>query len=235
VAPGADEDAPLFDPPAEGVEEITDETYGPLKVACEQVVAAALPDRALIVRPGLIVGPDDPTDRFTYWIRRVAEGGEVLAPAPPEDPVQFIDVRDLAEWMVNAIAERHIGVYNLVGPAKPMAMGDLLQTCIDVTGSDARLTWVDAKFLVDHQAVPGADLPIWLPPEGETLGFAQMSNARAVATGLSFRTPRDTVQATLDWWKGLPEERRAHTRAGWPAAREAEVLAAWREIGKKAA
>jgi 2'-hydroxyisoflavone reductase len=153
----------------------------------------------------------------------------MIAPGKPEDVIQFIDARDLAAWILGAIEHRHVGVYNLVGPETPMPMGDFLQTCIDAAKSDTKLVWVDAKFLVEHGSGPGGDLPIWVPSEDpEWVGFARISNAKAVATGLTYRSPTDTVTATLEYWNALPEERRAKMRAGWPADKEAEMLAAWR-------
>jgi len=225
VAPGADEDAPLFDPPAEGVEEITDETYGPLKVACELVVAAALPDRALIVRPGLIVGPDDPTDRFTYWIRRVAEGGEVLAPAPPEEPVQFIDVRDLAAFMLTHVEARTAGIFSAVAPPVPLVV--LLEAARDAAASDASFTWVPAEFLLEQGVVPWSDLPMWMPGFP---GFNAFDAGHAVAAGMTFRTTPETVADTLAWDRARPQI--------WPMGdalgrdREREILAAFHAAGR---
>ncbi len=206
--------------------------YGALKALCEQAAEAALPGRTTNVRPGFIVGPLDPTDRFTYWPVRVARGGTMIAPGTAVDPIQFIDARDLAAWIIGAIEGRHVGAFNLVGPATPMPVGELLQHCIEVSGSDTKLEWVPTEFLVAHELSPGGDLPIWVPPEGESLGFGQISNAKAIATGLKFRPVRDTVADTLAWFRTLPPERQSTLRAGLSAEREAKVLAAWQGRGK---
>src|SRR5690606_22001901 len=141
--PGAGETAPVGTIDDETVEQVTGETYGPLKALCEQAAEGAMPGRATNIRPGLIVGPRDPTDRFTYWPVRVRRGGKVLAPGTPNDPVQIIDVRDLADFIVHAIEQSAVGVFNAVGPAQPLPMGDLLGACRRVSGSDAELVWAD--------------------------------------------------------------------------------------------
>jgi 2'-hydroxyisoflavone reductase len=227
------------DHPVATMEDPTNEevmkNYGALKALCEQAAEKALPGRTTNVRPGYIVGPLDPTDRFTYWPVRVAKGGEMIAPGKPDDVIQFIDARDLAAWTLGAIEKRHVGIYNLVGPSAPMPMGDFLQTCIDAAKSDTKLVWVDTKFLIDKGSGPGGDLPIWVPSDDpEWVGFARISNAKAVATGLTYRSPHDTVADTLAYWSSLPDERRAKMRAGWPAEKEAEMLAAWRAKDKPA-
>jgi 2'-hydroxyisoflavone reductase len=214
--PGLDEDAPtgvLADP---GVEEITNETYGPLKALCEQAVEEALPGRALIVRPGYIVGPDDPTDRFTYWPHRVARGGEMLAPGDPEAPVQFIDVRDLSEWIVRVVEARATGPYNATGPAYRLEMGRLLAECKQLTGSDAHFLWAGEDFLQAHQV----DLPIWTP--ASEIGGATVNCQRAIDAGLIFRPLSETIRATLAWDISRPAD--YTLRAGLAPEREAELL-----------
>jgi 2'-hydroxyisoflavone reductase len=181
------------------------------------------------IRPGLIVGPNDPTDRFTYWPVRVARGGEVLAPGNATDPVQIIDVRDLAQWMVSLIERNRTGVYNAVGPSQPLPMGELLAACKRASGSDATFTWVPASFLEQQKVSPWSDMPVWVPPEGDSAGFGSMSNARAVAEGLRFRSIEQTAKDTLAWWSTLPEPRRAKLGAGVTAERETEVLRAWKD------
>lgn len=198
--------------------------YGALKALCEQAVEAAMPGRALAIRPGLIVGPTDPTDRFTYWPVRLARGGEVLAPGDGLDPVQFVDVRDLAAFAIRAAEQRLAGTMNATGPAAPLLTRDFLEAC-RVPGVDARLTWVDEKFLEDRQVSAWSDLPVWVP---RSEAFTQVSCAPAIAAGLAFRPAAETARDTLVWWRGLPEERRAKPRTGLTAAREAEVLAAWK-------
>jgi 2'-hydroxyisoflavone reductase len=170
------------------------ELYGARKAACEQIVQEGFGDAALVVRPGLIVGPHDPTGRFTYWPHRVAKGGEVLAPGTPDDLVQFIDVRDLADWMVQATANGPGGTYNATG--EPMRLGDLLEECRAVTGSDATFTWVASERLLEHEVGPWMELPLWLPL-AEYAGIQQAAVERARATGLSYRPLADTIKATL--------------------------------------
>jgi 2'-hydroxyisoflavone reductase len=170
------------------------ELYGARKAACEQIVEEAFGDAAFVVRPGLIVGPHDPTGRFTYWPHRVARGGEVLAPGTPDDLVQFIDVRDLAEWIVQATANGLGGTYNATG--EPMRFGDLLDECRAVTGSDATFTWVASERLLAEEVGPWMELPLWLPL-AEYAGIQQAAVERARATGLSYRPLADTIRATL--------------------------------------
>lgn len=221
-----DEDAPL------GVlkqptEKISDGAYGPLKALCEEQVRKALPGRATIVRPGLIVGPDDKTDRFTYWPVRLARGGEVLAPGKPDDPVLYIDVRDLAAWMITLVERKTLGTFNALGPAGTLGMGAFLDGINQGVGGAARFTWVDAAFLQERKVSPWSDLPVWVPPVGEGAYMGRISRARAVRAGLTFRPVADTARDTLAWWKTLPAERRDKLRAGLSAERERDVLAAW--------
>jgi len=197
--------------------------YGALKALCEQAAEAAMPGRVLAIRPGLIVGPGDPTDRFTYWPVRFARGGEVLAPGDGADPAQVVDVRDLASFMVSAAERRLAGTMNAVGPATPLLLRDFLEAC-RVPGVDAQLTWVDAPFLEQQQVAPWSDLPVWVP---RSEAFAQVSCAPALAAGLAFRPVADTARDTLAWWRAEPEERRGKLRAGLTPEREAEVLAAF--------
>lgn len=225
--PGVDETAPVgrIDDPT--TEEITGESYGPLKALCEQAAEAALPGRALIIRPGLIVGPYDPTDRFTYWPRRVAHGGAVLAPGRPGYATQIIDARDLAEWTLDMVEARRVGVYNATGPATPLTLGEVLDTSRAVSGSDATFTWLDEAFLLAHGAQPWTELPLWVPESDPQLaGFNKFSIDRALAAGLTFRPLADTVAATLAWDAARPTD--TPPRAGLTREREAELLAAWR-------
>ncbi len=209
------------------------ENYGPLKALCEQAAEAAMPGRATNIRPGLIVGPGDTTDRFTYWPVRVAKGGEVLAPGSPSDPIQFIDVRDLAEWIVRCVERGVFGVYNALGPEptpqRTYGIGSLLDECRTVSGSDARFTWCDAAFLKEMSVSPWGDMPVWVPPDGDGGVFGRRSNAAAMGAGLTFRPVAETVRATLEFWRGMPEERRSSLQAGIKPDREAEVLRAWHE------
>ena len=229
--PGQDESAPLIELPDPSVTEVTGETYGGLKALCEKAAQAQMPGRVTIVRPGLIVGPGDHTDRFTYWPARADRGGEILAAGSAADPTQFIDVRDLAAFLLTTIERRHVGIYNADAPEGKLTMGALLQTCQDVArdmkAPASRLTWVPADFLEAQKVSPWQDMPAWIPAQGEYAGFGRISSAKARAAGLTYRPLRDTVRDTLVYWRGLPEERRAKPKAGLPPVREAEVLKAW--------
>jgi 2'-hydroxyisoflavone reductase len=208
-------------------EEITGETYGALKALSEDVVREAFPDGAIILRPHLIVGPGDPTDRWTYWPVRVDRGGEVMAPGTPNDLTQYIDTRDLAEFGVTLVENRSLGTYSGVGPLAPLNMGGMLYGIRAVVINEVSFTWVPADFLAEHEVAPWAHMPAWIPPEGEFAGFGAFDNSRSVAAGLKYRPLADTAKATIDWWKAQPEERTAEPRAGLAPEREAEVLAAW--------
>ena len=222
---GIDEAYPGATMPDESVEEVNGETYGPLKVLCERVVEEACPGRALIVRPGLIVGPHDKTGRFTYWPRRVAEGGDVLAPGRPDKRVQFIDARDLAGWTVRLIERAETGTFNAVSGDTTWTMGRVLDTCRAVSGRDARFVWASDDFLLAQGLAPWTDLPLWLPDSPEWIGADSISAARAVAAGLTFRSLTQTVSDTLAWDQALPTEARAVTlKAGITRERERELL-----------
>jgi 2'-hydroxyisoflavone reductase len=225
AAPGSDERSPVGIIADETVEEVTGETFGPLKALCERAVEAAMPGRALIVRPGLIVGPHDPSNRFTYWPHRVAQGGDVLAPGTPEQPLQFIvDVRDLAAWIVRMVEAGTTGIFNAKGPDYPLMMGQLLDTCRTVGGSDAQFTWVDEDFLLEQGVGPWMELPLWLPTSMNAINTARSD--KAYAAGLTFRPIAETVRDTLAWDATLSPD--APRRAGLAPAREAAVLDAWR-------
>ncbi|MCY1046573.1 NAD-dependent epimerase/dehydratase family protein [Corallococcus sp. bb12-1] len=224
-----DETAPVatIDPSAK--EEITEQSYGAFKALCEQAAEAAFPGRALNIRPGYIVGPDDGSDRFTYWPLRVARGGEVLAPGDGEDPVQFIDARDLAAFIIRNVERRTMGVFNVTGPTKPIKMRSFLESVREVTGSDARFTWVETPFLEQQKLMPIAEIPIWAARTGAEGGLGRVSIERAVQAGLTIRPLADTVRDTLTWFRTLPPERQDKQRAGIPADREREMLAAWHQ------
>ncbi len=233
--PGMDEAAPVAKLADETVEKITEGTYGGLKALCESAAEKALPGRTLVVRPGLIVGPGDRSDRFTYWPVRVARGGEVLAPGAPADPVQFIDVRDLAEWMIRMVDLGTTGVFNATGPRDELSIGALLAACKQASGSHATFTWVDAASLEAMKVEAWSDMPVWLPPVGENAGANRISLARALAKGLTFRPVGTTCKDTLAWWSTLPADRRQKLRAGLTPEREAEALKAWKEKKAKPA
>lgn len=188
----------------ESTETVDGSTYGGLKALCEREVMTALPDRALIIRPGLIVGSYDPSDRFTYWVRRVGQGGgaaaPVLAPGRPERVVQLIDVRDLAEWNICMVEAQQTGVFNATGPRQPVPFGELLAACQRASASDAVLRWVDEATLAAHKVQPWSDLPLWLPESDPAYGgFMHIDCGAALAHGLTFRSLDDTVGATLAW------------------------------------
>ena len=229
--PGQDEAAPLAQLADPTVSEVTGETYGGLKALCERAAAQAMPGRTTVVRPGLIVGPGDTTDRFTYWPARADRGGEILAPGSAADPIQFIDVRDLAAFLLHLIEQRSFGIYNADAQAGKLSMGDLVDSCRSVAremrAPASSVTWVPADFLEAHQASPWQDLPVWIPAQGEYAGFGRISSAKAQAAGLTYRPLRETVRDTLSYWRGLPAERRAKPKAGLSPQRESELLAAW--------
>jgi 2'-hydroxyisoflavone reductase len=202
--------------------------YGALKAGCEDVVAEVYGARALTVRPGLIVGPRDATDRFTYWPVRAARGGEILAPGDGNDPVEFIDVRDLAAWMVECAEAGTGGVYTAVGPATTLTMRELLAACQQGAGVPSTLTWASSAWLEAHEVGAWSDMPVWIPDNG----LATLSAQAAIARGLRFRPLLDTVRDTLAWWQTVPAERRAaKMKAGLTPEREATLLA---ELHKKA-
>jgi len=210
----------------ETVEEVTGETYGPLKALCEREAEAALPGRTLIIRPGLIVGPNDPTDRFTYWPTRVARGGEILAPQHANYAVQFIDVRDLAAWTVSMVEQKQTGIFNADGPT--LTLGEVLQTCQTQSQSAAQFIWVTEEFLAQNNVAPWSQLPLWIPEsDADSAGFAHMSIEKARAAGLTSRPLAETVRDTLAWAATRPAD---HAwRAGLTPEREAELLKLWRE------
>jgi 2'-hydroxyisoflavone reductase len=227
--PGEDERGPtakMADPTLETMGKDY-EFYGALKRLCEEAAEAALPGRVANIRPGYIVGPEDRSDRFTYWPVRFDKGGEMLAPGTPNDPLQIIDVRDLAEWLVLLIEGNTNGIFNAVGPGQPWTMGAMLDTCRQVSGKDTKVTWVPADWLKKQGETGDVRLPIYLPPTGDSAGTHLRGNAKAVKAGLKFRPVDVTVRDTLAYFKGLPEERRDKPRAGLPAEREAELLALW--------
>lgn len=221
---GIDEDYPVAQLSAPDVEDMRE--YGAMKAQCEQNTRDAFGENAIIVRPGLIVGPGDNTDRWTYWPVRVDRGGEVLAPNTPADPVQNVDARDLSEWIVRLVeGPGNGGTYNATGEVQQF--GDMLEEIRGALASDATFTWVSTEFMQEHEVAPWGHMTNWTPPEGPTVGMNQVSVAAAVQAGLTFRPLADTARDTVEWWNSLPEERRGEPRAGLPAELEAEVLAAW--------
>ena len=208
------------------IEKITEGSYGPLKALCEQAATRIMQGRALNVRPGYIVGPRDSSDRFTYWLLRTQRGGDMVVPGDPSDPIQVIDGRDLADWIVRMVEANQHGVYNAVGPTKPHTMQEVLAACKQVTKAEVRHTFVPTDYLRKNKL--HEEFPIWSPPSGDSAYFHRVSNAKALAQGLAFRPLLETLTDTLAWWKTLPADRQAKPRAGITAEKEAEILKAYR-------
>ena len=219
---GIDESDPVCTLEDESVEEITGETYGPLKALCEKTVQEIYSDHVLVVRPGLIVGPNDPTDRFTYWPVRMAQGGEVLAPEKSEVPVQIVDVRDLSEFIIHLIEENASGVYNATGPDYALTFGRMLEVCKQVSGSSANIHWARVEFLNQNNVAPWSDMPVWIPDTAEEAGFSRFDVSKAIQAGLTFRPLEDTVRDTIDWARTRPTE--YAWRAGLKPEREQALL-----------
>jgi 2'-hydroxyisoflavone reductase len=198
--------------------------YGPLKAASEDEAHRQFSGMTTVIRPGLIVGPGDETDRFNYWPVRLAKGGDTLVP-PSADPVQFIDARDLAEWTIRMAETRTLGDFNGHGPAGVLTTGQMLATIREAVGSNAVFKVATAKFLAEHKVNMWSDMPVWVPGDGETAGFHRRSNAKSIAAGLTFRPLAVTAKDTLNWWQSQSEARRKAPRAGIKPEREAEVLA----------
>lgn len=224
-ASGPDEDSPLKPPCDPAAEQREDERYGALKAQCEAAVEQAMPGRALVVRAGLLIGPHDRTQRFAWWVRRVAAGGEVLAPGRPEHPLQLLDARDLASWLLLALARGATGRFNTTSPRHRLTFGGLLETCRAVAASEARFTWVGGRFLAANGVRPMDDLPLWLPEQAH--GFYAVDTSRAIAAGLSLRPLAHSVRAVL-----AEQDQPGQPAGGAPSARlspqrEASLLQAW--------
>jgi 2'-hydroxyisoflavone reductase len=216
-------------------EEVNNDTYGPMKALCEQYSMAAFKDRCSVVRPGYIVGPLDPTDRFTYWPVRVAKGGEMLAPGTPKDPIQIIDVRDLTAWMMKLVEARTNGYFNAITPARAYTLGDIITASEkESPKAGTKVTWVPEDFLMKQWKPEEVDVPPWSPMKGEYAAASLTSAERAVKSGLQYRSLQTTVHDTLEWWRTLPADRQAKLRAGIDAEKEAQTLKAWHESRKSA-
>jgi 2'-hydroxyisoflavone reductase len=200
--------------------------YGALKALCEEEAERAMPNRAVNVRVGLIVGPHDYSDRFTYWPARVARGGEVLAPGEADRPKQFIDVRDVAEWTIHVLETGETGTYNLTGPDYRLSMKALLEECRAATQSDASFTWVSDDFLMAHDVTPWTEMPLWIPRKYERAGFQSTNCDKALRAGLKFRPLSETILDTLRWDSSRGKEA-VERRAGLDAEKERRLLAAW--------
>ncbi len=211
----------------------TPELYGSLKALSEAEAQRLFPGITTIIRPGLIVGPGDETDRFTYWPVRLAQSrevgrGEVLAPGDGSDPAQFIDARDLAEWTIRMAEARAFGVFNATWPARPITMKETLGGVRAAVKSEARLTWVAADWLDAHKVSAWSDMPVWVPGTGDTAGFARRDIRKALAAGLTYRPLATTAADTLAWFQSQPADRQAKLRAGLAPDREAALLAEWK-------
>lgn len=223
TTPGIDESGRLRSAGPEDTE-VTGENYGGLKALCERAAEHAMPGRLLVVRPGLIVGPHDQSDRFTYWAARLGEGGDILAPAPPSEPVQLIDVRDLAEWMVRMAAAGKTGIYNACGPERELSLGTALERGEAALGGSGDLVWVDGLWLVERGVKPWTELPLWVP---NAQGFARFDVSKGIASGLTFRTLEETFRDTAAWARTRPGTH--EWKGGLSKEREAELLARWRD------
>lgn len=215
-----DERSPVHEPLDPEPEVFAEEHYAGLKAGSEQAVLDLFAGRAAVIRAGLIVGPHDPTDRFTYWPRRLAEGGDVLAPGSPDAPVQFVDERDLGAWLVRLAENRTSGIFNATGPTEPLTLGEALERIAAAVGGDARLVWVDDRRVLDAGVQPWMELPLWLPSEPEYAYFMRGDISRALAAGLAFRPLEETARDTLAWSREAGEQRPTLSRE-----KERELLA----------
>lgn len=204
----------------ESVEEITGETYGPLKALCEKTVQDVYGARSLIIRPGLIVGPHDPTDRFTYWPLRIAKGGDVLAPDRPDAMAQFIDARDLADFIIRLLDQNVSGTFNAVG--HPVTLNTVFETCKRISKSNANFKWAPVDFLEKNNVAPWSDMPIWVPEVGDDVGVSHVDVSKAEAAGLTFSPLTDTIKAIYDWEFERPAD--YELKAGLKPERETELL-----------
>jgi 2'-hydroxyisoflavone reductase len=222
------EDVPVRtadDPPREQM------SYGVMKALSEQAVRDVFGSRAIIVRPGYVVGPGDSTDRFPYWPQRIHRGGAILVPGKPDDPVQLIDVRDLTEWMVRLIEHKTGGTFNAVGPLAPLTMAEFVYGARAAVSTAVSWVWVSDYDFLEAQRLRFA-IP-WILPRGDQVGALRINKDRAVAAGLTYRPLALTVRDTLEWWQSdaVSNERRQNARFAIPAPREAEILAAWEARG----
>jgi 2'-hydroxyisoflavone reductase len=224
------EESPLATMEDETVEEVTGETYGPMKALCEQRVSSVLgSSRTTVLRPTYICGPGDRTDRFTYWPVRTMRGGEMLWPGTPQDDIQIIDVRDFANFTLDCVEQKIAGTFNTVTPLRSFKMGDLVEDSLAVTDADMTPVWVDKDFITENKIAEGGALPIWEHPDGEYAALSLVDGSRAAAAGLINRPTRETARDTTTWWKTLPPDRSNKLRAGLSAEKEAEFLRLWHE------
>ncbi len=225
-----DETAPLYELKDPASEVITDETYRGLKVLCERVVDEVYSDRRLIIRPGLVVGPEDGTDRFPYYAARAAKGGEMLAPGSGEDPIQFIDARDLAEFVVTMTEKGASGIYNATGPDYVLTMRRVIETLRTVVDNGLKLTWVDEVFLARNCVNPWMQMPLWIPLGSENASIHDGNVNKAIAAGLKFRPLEETLRDIVEWELSRPADAPRDPAYGISLEREAELLKAWHEL-----
>jgi 2'-hydroxyisoflavone reductase len=219
------EDAPLAVTEDVDATTVTGENYGGLKVLCEKEIDKAFGSRALQIRPTLIVGPDDPTDRFTYWPLRFERGGKIVVPSRREQPTQIIDVRDLSEWIIRLLESGTTGAFTGAGPEKQMTMGEFLDTCRRTINTSSEPVWIDEAFLKEQEVSPWGDLPMWLDAESNSDGMDQMDISKGLANGLTFRSLEQTLRDTLTWAKTRPAD--YQPRGGLTVEKEQEVLRLW--------
>jgi 2'-hydroxyisoflavone reductase len=224
--PGLSEDSAVATIADPGIEEVNGETYGALKALCEQTAENTFPGGVLSLRPGLIVGPFDPTDRFTYWPVRIARGGEILAPDSEDWNFQIIDVRDLAEWNIRLVENGVTGTFNATGPAQPLTFGQLIKSSEKVIQRDAHFIWASNQFLLDRGVQPWSELPLWLPGP-EDAGADQVNIQKALSASLSFRPLEETIRDTLAWEATRPTDH--PWRAGLSPEKEEELITAWKQ------
>ena len=199
--------------------------YGPLKARCEAAAAAAMPGKVCNIRPGLIVGPGDTSDRFTWWPMRCDRGGDMVAPGDQDGHVQFVDVRDLAAWMLHCIEHDVVGVHNVTGFHGRVSMAEMLGACKAATASAVNLVWLSEEFLAENKVSPYQQMPLWIPREGRSV----VDCTKAIAAGLRFRPIADTVRDTLQWAKTERGDK-PFARTGLAADKENELIAKWRAL-----
>jgi 2'-hydroxyisoflavone reductase len=229
---GMNEAGPVYDVELPQTDDADGLGYGQRKVLCEKETERAFPGRALIVRPPLIVGPGDRTDRFTYWPARIHRGGEVLAPGDGSDPVGFIDVRDLAEFYIRLVELNTTGVFNAFGPGAPLSFAEMVYGIRAVTSTPVSFTWVETDFLLERQVRPYSHMPVWMPARGDRLGFNRFDLSKALTAGLTYRPLAVTARDTLEYQLGRPQEEQLNMRNGLPAERESELLREWHGVGR---
>ncbi|MBS1952597.1 MAG: NAD-dependent epimerase/dehydratase family protein [Cyanobacteria bacterium SZAS-4] len=220
--PGINEDHETLIPKDPDSLEWNDDTYGEMKSGCEVVVQKTFGERALLIRPGVVVGPYDPTDRFTYWPVRVESGGEVLAPGRPERPIQFIDARDLGAWTILLSESNATGIYNAIGPEYQLSMSKFLNDCKTVSESNADFVWIPDQALLNHKVEAWSEMPFWIPENTENSGMSLRDNSKAIKSGLTFRPLQETIADTLKWWH--EEKTGCELKAGMNKKREIELL-----------